>query len=97
MDFTAMSAEANAKSTIRKVLIPSILEPEASSKEFRKNWARLIQKIEACPGLDPGKWILFYVPSARAHEDHRFHRGPRGRQEDPQALGALGEENKAAT
>jgi hypothetical protein len=26
-------------------LIPSILEPDGSSKEYRKNWARLIQKI----------------------------------------------------
>jgi hypothetical protein len=26
-------------------LIPSILEPAGSSKEYRKNWARLIQKI----------------------------------------------------
>jgi hypothetical protein len=26
-------------------LIPSILEPESSSEEFRKSWARLIQKI----------------------------------------------------
>ena len=26
-------------------LIPSILEPNGSSKEYRKNWARLIQKI----------------------------------------------------
>ena len=26
-------------------LIPSILEPEGSSEEFRKSWARLIQKI----------------------------------------------------
>jgi len=26
-------------------IIPSILEPEGSSKAFRKNWARLIQKI----------------------------------------------------
>ncbi|NCO52325.1 MAG: hypothetical protein GW875_09520 [Deltaproteobacteria bacterium] len=25
--------------------IPSILEPEGSSREYRKNWARLIQKI----------------------------------------------------
>ncbi len=36
--------------------IPCILEPEGSSKEYRKNWARLIQKIGACPGPDPGKW-----------------------------------------
>ena len=26
-------------------LIPHILEPDGSSKEYRKNWARLIQKI----------------------------------------------------
>lgn len=26
-------------------LIPSILEPDGSSKEYRKNWASLIQKI----------------------------------------------------
>ena len=26
-------------------LIPSILEPDGSSKAFRRNWARLIQKI----------------------------------------------------
>jgi hypothetical protein len=37
-------------------MIPSILEPDGSSKEHRKNWARLIQKIGACPGLDPGRW-----------------------------------------
>ena len=36
-------------------LIPSILEPDESSKERRKNWSRLIQKIGACPGHDPGK------------------------------------------
>jgi hypothetical protein len=35
--------------------IAYILEPEDSSKEYRKNWARLIQKIGACPGPDPGK------------------------------------------
>jgi len=36
---------------------PSILEPDGSSKEHRKNWARLIQKIGACPRHDPGRWI----------------------------------------
>jgi hypothetical protein len=35
--------------------IPCILEPEGSFKEYRKNWARLIQKIAACSGPDPGK------------------------------------------
>jgi len=37
-------------------LVPCILQPEESSKEYRKNWARLIQKIGACPGPDPGRW-----------------------------------------
>jgi len=44
-------------------LIPLILEPvedpdfsgNESSKERRKNWSRLIQKIGACPGPDPGR------------------------------------------
>ena len=26
-------------------LVPCILQPEESSKEYRKNWARLIQKV----------------------------------------------------
>ena len=33
------------KAPFKDELIPSILEAEGSSKEFRKNWARLIQKI----------------------------------------------------
>ena len=45
--------------------IPYILEPEMTDKAFRKNWARLIQKIGACPGLDPGKLLPFAVPGAR--------------------------------
>jgi hypothetical protein len=37
--------------------VPSILEEGKSSKEYRKNWARLIQKIGACPRLDQGRSI----------------------------------------
>jgi hypothetical protein len=33
------------KKETEDVLIPSILEPEGSSKEYRKDWVRLIQKI----------------------------------------------------
>jgi hypothetical protein len=34
----------------RDALIPSILEPDKDSKAYRKNWARVIQKIyEADP------------------------------------------------
>jgi len=37
--------------------VPCILEADKSSKEYRKNWAWLIQKIGACPRLDRGKLI----------------------------------------
>ena len=44
--------------------IPYILEPELSPKEFRKNWARLIQKIYK---VDP---LNAKVP--RFNENHRY-------------------------
>jgi len=37
-------------------LIPCVIEPDENTKPNR-NWARLIQKIAACPGHDPGKSI----------------------------------------
>jgi len=33
------------KKSEQDALIPTILEPDGSAKEYRKNWARLIQKI----------------------------------------------------
>jgi hypothetical protein len=36
---------------------PGILEADKSPKEYRKKWARLIQKIGACPRLDRGRSI----------------------------------------
>jgi hypothetical protein len=30
--------------------IPCILKPQGDEKIFRRNWARLMQKIGACPG-----------------------------------------------
>jgi hypothetical protein len=47
-------------------LVPCILQSEELSKGTRKNWARLIQKIGACPGLDPGKWTPLPACDARA-------------------------------
>ena len=38
-------ARGKRKKAEEDELIPSILEPEGSSREYRKNWARLIQKI----------------------------------------------------
>jgi hypothetical protein len=38
-------ARGKRKKADKDEMIPSILESEGSSKEYRKNWARLIQKI----------------------------------------------------
>ena len=38
--------------------VACILEADKSSKEYRKNWARLIQKIGACPRPDRGRTFL---------------------------------------
>ncbi len=37
-------------------LIPCVIEPD-ENKKTNRNWARLTQKIGACPGPDPGRWI----------------------------------------
>jgi hypothetical protein len=47
-------------------LIPSILEPEGSSREYRKNWARLIQKIYevdplTCPKCQGRMRIIAFI------------------------------------
>ena len=65
-------------------LIPSILEPHGSSKEHRKNWARLIQKIYeidplCCSNCSGKIRILSFI------EDEQVI-------EAPQASGSLGGE-----
>ena len=47
-------------------LIPCILEPEENSKEYRKNWARLIQKIYevnplTCPKCQGRMRIIAFI------------------------------------
>lgn len=39
--------------------IPGILAPELSNRACRRNWARLIQKIGACPPFAGGKSTLW--------------------------------------
>jgi len=46
--------------------IPSILEPDGSSKEYRRNWSRLIQKIYetdplCCPRCQGRMRILAFI------------------------------------
>ena len=44
-DITAMSAGVNGKNKNQDEWMPCIIEANESLKEYRKNWARLIQKI----------------------------------------------------
>jgi hypothetical protein len=48
-------SRGNQKKQNQNERIPCILESDESSKERRKNWARLFQKIGACPEIDLGK------------------------------------------
>ena len=54
-------------------LIPSTLEPDGSSKEYRKNWARLIQKIYevdplTCPKCQGRMRILAFIEDEQVIE-----------------------------
>ena len=49
--------------------VPALIESETSSKEFRKNWARLIQKVYntnplICPKCEQGMRIIAFVEEA---------------------------------
>lgn len=49
--------------------VPALIESETSGKEFRKNWARLIQKVYntnplICPKCDSGMRIIAFVEEA---------------------------------
>jgi hypothetical protein len=57
--------------------VPGILEADKSSKEYRKNWARLIQKIYE---VDP----LTLPEVSGNHANHQLHRRPGGHQGDPE-------------
>jgi Putative transposase len=76
--FYSNVARGKRKKNDQDELIPSILEPESSAKEYKRNWARLIQKIYE---IDPlilrrrngffnamaGLWVIrvHFVPSSR--------------------------------
>jgi len=51
--------------------VPALIESEVSSKEFRKNWARLIQKIYnvnplLCPKCSGSKRIISFTEDEEA-------------------------------
>jgi len=60
--------------------IPCILEPEGSSKEYRKNWARLIQRIYeidplTCPRCQGQMRILAFIEDEEVIEKMLRHLG----------------------
>jgi hypothetical protein len=60
--------------------IPCILEPEGSSKEYRKNWARLIQKIYevdplTCPKCQGRMKIISFIEDEEVIEKILKHLG----------------------
>ncbi|HPD58185.1 MAG TPA: hypothetical protein PKW17_13155, partial [Smithellaceae bacterium] len=61
-------------------VIPCILEPEENSKAFRKNWARLIQKIYQvdpliCPKCQGVMRIISFIEDAQVIRDILTHLG----------------------
>jgi len=69
--------------------IPCILEPQGDEKIFRRNWARLIQKIGACPGEGREGISLGLSEMSGGHAGHQQHRRPVGHPGHPQASGNL--------
>ena len=65
-------ARGKRKKSDQDELIPYILEPDETSKEYRKNWARLIQEIYevdplTCPKCKGRMRILVQPLKARSH------------------------------
>ncbi len=61
-------------------LVPSILQPEESSKEYRKNWARLIQKIYeidplTCPKCHGPMAVIAFIEAEDVLEKILKHLG----------------------
>jgi hypothetical protein len=52
--------------------IPSILDPKGNVKALRKSWARLIQKIGACPGEGRESGPFGFSEMSRCQEDHQL-------------------------
>lgn len=73
--------------------VPALIDSDLSAAEFRRNWARLIQKTGACPP--------FYLAGSRPidmpqmpgrNEGDQHHRGPGDYQEDSATSWDLGDQ-----
>ena len=83
-------ARGKRKKSDQDELIPSIFEPDGTSKEYRKNRARLIQKIYevaplTCPKCHGKIKILRFIKDGEIIK------------KDPQISGIVGSEGKAAS
>ena len=73
-------ARGKRKKAEKDDLIPSILESDGSSKEYRKNWARLIQKIYevdplTCPKCSGKMKIISVIEDKDVTRLHVHSRG----------------------
>jgi len=78
--FVAACCPGGAGRGVAGEWIPCILEPEGSSKEYRKNWARLIQKIYEidpliCPKCRGHMRILAFIDDEEVIEKILKHLG----------------------
>ena len=68
------------KNSDHEALVPCILQPDESSKRYRKNWARLIQKIYdidplACPRCKGEMRIIAFIEGGEVIEKILKHLG----------------------
>jgi len=78
--FYSNVSRGKRKKQVQDELIPSILEPEGSSKEYRKNWARLIQKIYevdplTCPKCSGAMRVISVIEDEQVIEKILKHLG----------------------
>ena len=79
-DYFSNVSRGKRKKNDQDELIPSILGPNGSSKEYRKNWARLIQKIYevdplTCPKCQGRMRILAFIENEEVIEKILKHLG----------------------
>ena len=61
-----LAARRIRSSALEDDRVPCLLEADKSSKEYRKNWARLIQKIGACPKCRGIMQIISFIEDREA-------------------------------
>ena len=73
-------SRGKARQIGREAMIPDVLEPEISSTEFRRNWARLIRKIHevdplCCPKCQGRMKVISVIENEQVIEKILKHLG----------------------